>query len=179
MRPTFGVDIAIKQAHQVLLIQRADVPVWGLPGGAVDAHESIAQAAVREAFEETGLEVKLDRLIGIYSRPYWGEGSHAVLFTAHPVGGTLLTTTNETINAAFFEPDQLPKDTLSWFHQRIQDAFTATDVVIRTQKTTLSYDIGSRAELYTRLKEGNLAMDEVVRQLCYTPKAEDEILELR
>lgn len=103
MRPAFGVDIAIIHANQVLLIQRSDMPVWGLPGGAVDAHESIAQAAVREAYEETGLLVKLDRIVGIYSRPNWGEGSHAVLFTAHPVGGELLTTTNETINAGILE----------------------------------------------------------------------------
>ncbi len=68
--------------------------------------------------------------------------------------------------------------TMSWFHQRIQDAFTTTDVVVRTQKTTLSHNIGSCAEFYTRLKEGNLAIAEVVRHLCYKPEAGDEILEL-
>ena len=178
MRPAFGVDIAILQAHQVLLIQRADMPVWGLPGGAVDAYESIAQAAVREAYEETGLIVKLDRIVGIYSRPNWGEGSHAVLFTAHAIGGELLTTTHETINAGFFDRDKLPKDTMSWFHQRIQDVFADQPVVVRSQATTLSHGITSRAEFYGHLRQGDLDMAEVVSHMCRIPEANEEILEL-
>lgn len=178
MRPAFGVDIAILQHNRVLLIQRSDMPVWGLPGGAVDANESIAQAAVREAREETGLIVKLERIIGIYSRPYWGEGSHAVLFTAQPIGGELLTKTNETINAGYFDRTQLPKDTMSWFHQRIEDAFAAAPVVVRSQATKLSHGVTSRAEFYSRLKEGALDISEVVTHMCKIPEPSEEILEL-
>ena len=179
MRPTFGVDIAIIQNNQILLMQRADMPLWGLPGGAVDANESIAQAAMREAFEETGLVVKLDRIVGIYSRPHWGEGSHAVLFTAHPVGGELLTKTDETINAGYFDRTQLPKDTMSWFHQRIEDAFAVAPVVVRMQSSTFPQGLASRAEFFSRLKAGELDMSEVIRHVCEMPKASDEILELR
>jgi hypothetical protein len=101
-----------------------------------------------------------------------------VLFTAYPVGGKLLTTTNETINAGFFDREQLPKDTMAWFHQRIQDAFTIMPVVVRTQNTTLSHGISSRAEFYTRLKQGDLEMAEVIRHMSRIPEISDEILEL-
>jgi ADP-ribose pyrophosphatase YjhB (NUDIX family) len=53
--PSLGVNIAVIQDGQILLTQREDFEVWCLPGGEVDACESIAQAAVREALEETGL----------------------------------------------------------------------------------------------------------------------------
>ena len=66
--PTYGVEIAVFDAGKVLLIKRRDFQVWALPGGGIDAGESVAQAAVRETREETGLEVELQHLVGVYSR---------------------------------------------------------------------------------------------------------------
>jgi 8-oxo-dGTP diphosphatase len=101
--PSFGVNIAIFKEGKVLLTKRDDFPVWCLPGGSIDSGETIAQAAIREACEETGFEVKLTRLVGLYSRPNWVlEGSHAVLFTAEVIGGNLIKETQETIDAGFF-----------------------------------------------------------------------------
>lgn len=83
-----GVNISIIQNGKILLTKREDFEVWCLPGGAVDEGESLAQAAIREAREETGLEVELTRLVGVYSRPSWnGPGMHIVSFVARPVGG--------------------------------------------------------------------------------------------
>jgi ADP-ribose pyrophosphatase YjhB (NUDIX family) len=56
-----GVNVAVIEDGRVLLTQREDFPVWCLPGGGVDPGESLAQAAVREVREETGLEVELER----------------------------------------------------------------------------------------------------------------------
>ena len=112
--PPLGVSIAIIQEGRVLLTQRSDFPVWCLPGGAVDDGESIAQAAVREAREETGLEVALTRLVGTYSLPRWLDGgAHEVLFAARPVGGRLQKETRETVDARFFGPEELPEP-LQW-----------------------------------------------------------------
>ncbi|MEW2441356.1 NUDIX hydrolase [Micromonospora marina] len=54
---------------RVLLIQRTDNGLWALPGGAQDFGESIAETAVREVYEETGIEVEVTGVIGIYTNP--------------------------------------------------------------------------------------------------------------
>jgi 8-oxo-dGTP diphosphatase len=121
--PTLGVLIAIIYAGQILLTQREDFEVWCLPGGNVDTGESVAHAAVREAREETGLEVRLTRCVGIYSLPHWrAGGSHVVLFAALPVGGMMHPAANEVIDARYFDPDALPQPLFRWHRQPIHDA---------------------------------------------------------
>jgi 8-oxo-dGTP pyrophosphatase MutT (NUDIX family) len=121
---TLGTDVAvINDKGEILLTRRADFPVWCLPGGGVDANESVAQAAVREVFEETGIEVTLTRLIGIYSRPLWmGGGDHVVFFAARPIGGTFNTQPDEVTGIGYFAPDHLPRELLWWHRGYIDDA---------------------------------------------------------
>jgi ADP-ribose pyrophosphatase YjhB (NUDIX family) len=71
-----GASTAIIQSGQILLTKRRDVEAWALPGGHVEAGETVAEAAKREAQEETGLEVRLLRLVGIYCLPQWPDGGH-------------------------------------------------------------------------------------------------------
>ena len=85
-----AVNVAVLEVGRILLILREDFDVWCMPGGHVDPGESIAAAAVREVWEETGIEVRLDGLVGTYSRPLWiGGGFHVLVFTATKVGGAL------------------------------------------------------------------------------------------
>ena len=87
---SFGVTTTIFQEGKVLLVKREDFPVWCLPGGLIEDKESVAEAAVREAREETGLEIELLHLVGLYSRPAWRKGGvHEISFAAKPIGGTL------------------------------------------------------------------------------------------
>src|SRR5438094_178418 len=112
--PTFGVIVAVVQDRKILLQQRQDFPIWGLPGGAVDSGESVTAAAVREVQEETGLDVRLTRLVGVYSHPQWfGGGNHQLLFAAVPAGGQLSHASAEMRDAGFFEPDHLPQPFLA------------------------------------------------------------------
>src|SRR5579859_1141952 len=57
--------IIFNEEGKLLLIKRADDGTWALPGGWADVGESAAETAVREAFEETGLQVKATRLLGV------------------------------------------------------------------------------------------------------------------
>lgn len=89
-----GIDlaaaVAVLQKGKILLIQRANAAMWGLPSGKVESNESIAQAAIWEMQEETGLIVHLDRLVSIYSLLNWQSGgNHTALFAGHPVSGVL------------------------------------------------------------------------------------------
>lgn len=121
--PSLAVNIAIFDQGRLLLTQREDFEMWCLPGGGVDVGESIAQAALREAREETGLEVALTRLVGVYSRPgYSPLDGHITLFAAQPVGGALRTQPGETIDLRFFDTRALPEDLVTLAQRRIHDA---------------------------------------------------------
>jgi len=68
--PLLTVDILIETTAGIVLVRRRNPPLgWALPGGFVDPGESVAAAARREAREETGLDVELVELLGVYSDP--------------------------------------------------------------------------------------------------------------
>lgn len=90
----------------VLLILRRDVPVWVLPGGGIDPGETPEHAVVREILEETGFQVKVDRLVGDYY-PANRLTYHTQLFECSILSGEA-TITNETRGAKFFPIDSLP-----------------------------------------------------------------------
>jgi ADP-ribose pyrophosphatase YjhB (NUDIX family) len=121
--PGLAVIVAIIDDEKILLTKREDFEVWCLPGGGVEDGESLAEAGIREAKEETGLDVELMRLVGIYSRMGGGmHDVHAVLYAAKPVGGRLRTQPYETIEIAYFPFDQLPDEMLFGHKKRINDA---------------------------------------------------------
>jgi ADP-ribose pyrophosphatase YjhB (NUDIX family) len=131
--PTIGAVVAIIQDGRILLTQREDIEVWCLPGGAVEDGESLAQAAAREGLEETGLQLRLTRLVGLYSQPHWHTGgNHFALFAAEPIGGALGLAAGETIDAGFFERAALPEPMVWWHQQPIVDALDGAAGVART-----------------------------------------------
>ena len=78
--PGLAVIVAIIEDEKVLLTKREDFEVWCLPGGGVEDGETLAEGAIREAKEETGLDVELTSLVGVYSRLGGGmRDTHAVL----------------------------------------------------------------------------------------------------
>jgi len=68
--PPVAADAIIEIGDQIVLIERKNFPLgWAIPGGFVDLGETVEQAAIREALEETSVKVTLRALLGIYSRP--------------------------------------------------------------------------------------------------------------
>jgi ADP-ribose pyrophosphatase YjhB (NUDIX family) len=100
----------------VLLQQRGDrdANVWGFPGGAVELGETVADAAMRECREETGLNVSLVSLLGVYSagldRYPNGDSAQPIttFFVAEARSGTLACDGEETRALAYFTKDELP-----------------------------------------------------------------------
>lgn len=93
-KPILAVDVVIRFKGGAVLIKRKNEPYrgkWALPGGFVRYGERVEFAAVREAREETGLKVKLQRLVGVYSDPKRDPRGHvvSVCFSARGVGGKL------------------------------------------------------------------------------------------
>ena len=70
--------VVVNEAGEILMIRRSDNDNWAVPGGAVDLGESVAQAAVRETREESGIECEITGVVGIYSDP-----KHVILYTSN------------------------------------------------------------------------------------------------
>jgi ADP-ribose pyrophosphatase YjhB (NUDIX family) len=100
--------------NRLVLVRRAIEPGYGLwvfPGGYVDRGEQILAAALREAREESGLEVRIDRLINVYSYP--GTVPIIIVYAATMVGGELCTD-DECLEARWFSADEIPWDELAF-----------------------------------------------------------------
>ena len=174
----FGVTTAIMQDGKVLLIKREDFPVWCLPGGMLEEHESIAQAAIREAREETGLEVELTYLVGLYSRPNWRSGGgHELLFAARPVGGKLQGDPHETVAVGYFDPYDLPETLLWWHRQPIADALRGAVGVAWSLDAIWPLGDQTREEALTLLDQGRVSMEMLFDCFCKYPQPGKESLE--
>jgi len=110
-----GCSAAIfDEQGRILLTRRADNGQWCLPGGRLESGESVTEACEREVLEETGLTVRVRRLVGVYSHPNQlvvypdGNKAHIVAlhFEAEVVGGEL-GLSNETTDYGYFTVQEL------------------------------------------------------------------------
>ncbi|OFW01085.1 MAG: hypothetical protein A3I61_13920 [Acidobacteria bacterium RIFCSPLOWO2_02_FULL_68_18] len=118
--------IITAERSRVVLVKRAIGPgygKWVFPGGYVDRGEEIRAAAVREAREETGLDVQIDRLVNIYSYP--GRVPVIVVYAATAVGGSL-ECDDEGLDVRLFEPEAIPWDALAFrsTHEALREFLT-------------------------------------------------------
>lgn len=121
------------RSGRVLLIRRGDGQGWSLPGGFLEPGERLAECAIREVQEETGLEVEVVRLIGIYSDPAvnhitFPNGDQVQLvsatFECRVTGGEPRPDGEESLDVGYFAPDGLPETLIPAHRIRVQDALT-------------------------------------------------------
>jgi 8-oxo-dGTP diphosphatase len=117
---SIGVFVTIfDEQRRVLLCHRRDLDVWNLPGGGLERGELPVETAVRETREETGLEIAVERLVGVYAKTYKDE--LVFVFSGKIVGGELATT-DEADQCLYFEVKDLPANTIPKHVARIHDA---------------------------------------------------------
>ncbi len=125
--PTVDIIIEVESGEGekgIVLIKRKNPPFgWAIPGGFVDYGERVEDAAVREAAEETNLEVTLTGLLGVYSDPDRDPRHHTIstVFTATAQGKPRAM--DDAAEAAIFLPDGLPEDIAFDHHKILQDYF--------------------------------------------------------
>ena len=122
--PLVGCEaFVVDDSRRVLLIRRSDNGLWALPGGCQDLGETPMQCAIREVREETGLEIRVHRLLGIFSSKCyeyvhypWKENEFTHVFFAGEIVGGSLTTSAESSDVGFFAETEMPS--LSDGHHR-------------------------------------------------------------
>lgn len=105
------VDVIIEIQGGIVLIERKNPPYgWALPGGFVDYGESLEAAAIREAREETGLEIDKLVLLGCYSDPARDSRMHTISTVFMAVGSGTPQAADDAANLAVFPIDGLPEE---------------------------------------------------------------------
>ena len=124
--PKLMVDVVVPSGEGVVLIRRGSEPFegqWALPGGFVDVGETVERAAAREAAEETGLNIELARLVGVYSEPERDPRGHnvSVAFLARVLSGELSAATDAS-EVSILDPSTVE---LAFDHRKIvEDALS-------------------------------------------------------
>ena len=119
------VDIIIELDNGIVLIERRNEPFgWALPGGFVDYGESLESAAVREAREETSLEISNLRLLGCYSDPARDDRMHTISTVYIAASQGIPHAADDALNLAIFKMDSLPEQ-LCFDHARILADYAA------------------------------------------------------
>src|SRR5215472_19621 len=122
--PKLTVDAWIRDRRgRLLLVQRGRPPFqgrWGLPGGFCEWKETAEKCCAREAKEETGLTVKVGKLLGVYSKPNRDPRGHnvTVLYEARPVRGKARGG-DDAAEARWFSPKELSRLSFAFDHGKI------------------------------------------------------------
>jgi ADP-ribose pyrophosphatase YjhB (NUDIX family) len=111
-----GSALVIDDQGRILMQQRADSGDWSLPGGTMEIGETLADAVIREVKEETGLDIKITGILGIFTDPHhviaYEDGEvrqeFNITFTAQAVAGTLMVS-DESTGVRFIAPDELER----------------------------------------------------------------------
>ncbi|HVQ00204.1 MAG TPA: NUDIX hydrolase [Candidatus Thermoplasmatota archaeon] len=119
--PALTVDAVIVKDRSILLVQRKYEPFqgyWALPGGFVEYGETTEQAVIREVREETGLDVVVLGLQGVYSEPKRDPRGHtvSVVYKVAHIGGALIAG-DDAAHVRYFKGDELPP--LAFDHAKI------------------------------------------------------------
>lgn len=162
-----AVNVAVIHEGKILLTQREDFETWILPSGGVEEGESLAQAAIRETKEETGLDVELTGLVGVYSRLSNMPAAHAALFTTKLIGGEIRLQAGETIAVEWFDFDDIPSPLSAGHKRRIEDAISGVmgAVILQEYKLPTMPEKMTRNELIELRDQSGISRQEFYKRI--------------
>ena len=131
IRVGVGALVVDKSSNSVLLEKREDCGLWGCPGGRIETGENISQTATREVKEETNIDIKVERIFGIYSDPKYGavrrysHDPHAkqivdIYLLASPLSFEIKKSPEST-EVKFFKLSEIPANMVPYMKELIND----------------------------------------------------------
>jgi 8-oxo-dGTP diphosphatase len=120
-KPTLTVDIIIEFKEGIVLIKRKNNPfenLWAIPGGIVEFWEKVEDSVIREAKEETNLDVKLYKILGVYSDPNRDPRGHYISVTFIAQGKGKLKAGSDAKEAGIFKTNKIPEK-LAFDHNKM------------------------------------------------------------
>jgi 8-oxo-dGTP diphosphatase len=134
--PIVGAGVLVESEGCVVLVRRKVEPkagYWSLPAGHVEADELAEEAAARETYEETGLKIEIDDLLGVYSFGREPQTGVLILYSAHIIGGELQAG-DDALEVRIFAPDELPDDEIAFrTHRQALDDWRRARAIIYRQ----------------------------------------------
>jgi mutator protein MutT len=126
---TVGVrTLVINERNEVLLVRHTYAPGWHFPGGGVDAGETAKQAALREAYEEAGIETQDDAtLVGVYYHTVRGADDHVVLYVIHSFMQHKVSSP-EIAELCWADIKNMPEGTTAATHRRLAEYFSGQEI---------------------------------------------------
>jgi len=147
MKPQFIIaafGFIFDEQNRILLCHRLDYDLWNLPGGTMELGESPWECVIREVREETGLNVEIIRLAGIYNKP---EKSELVFsFVCRVVGGKI-SLNEEADKIEYFSIKDIPQNTSPKQLERIKDAIKEKTIVYKNQTGKSSIELINEGKL--------------------------------
>ena len=126
-----AASVVLDDHGRILLVKHGYGELnWELPGGGAETHESAEETARREAREEVGVELEIDRLTGVYWEPE--KDAHHFVFRARSTGDARVHDRGEITQIGWFDPTALPRPLSDLTERRIADAIGDTWVHMRT-----------------------------------------------
>ncbi|MEO7002882.1 MAG: NUDIX domain-containing protein [Ktedonobacterales bacterium] len=137
-----GVFALIERDGAYLMGRRRDIGWWNLPGGGLEYGETLEQGLAREVMEEVGIDVAIERLVGVYSKPQKREV--VLTFLCHLSDANAQPgVSDETSEVGWYTADALPEQTLPKHRQRVEDAALGqVAAIVRAQTSTTEEDQG-------------------------------------
>ena len=137
--------IIFDEQKRILLVHRRDYDLWNLPGGTLENFESPVNTVKREVREETGLEVEVSKLLGIYNKD--NKNDMAFSFLCKVKSGKI-TLNDEADKIEYFEINKLPTNTVPKQVERIKDALlNSNEVIFKTQTGKSSIELVKEGKL--------------------------------
>ena len=129
----------IERSGLYLLARRRDIGWWNLPGGGLELGETVDAGLAREVREEIGVEIRIVRLVGVYSKPQKREV--VMTFLCALADDAMPGLSDEISEVGWFTADALPEDTLPKHRQRVLDAaLDQPEAILRAQTTSTKED---------------------------------------